>query len=131
MKQIKNWEKATQELAEAFARKYYTYEEDEEEYFNADMYWVGDEIGDCFIINDDFYSVDRMLKALKLNATYDQLRDFAQYEISKKKKRAINFENFVKLDLKLDDVVGDKININIILFFTAIFIILMFFWVNC
>lgn len=107
MKQIKNWEKATQELAEAFARKYYTYEEDREKYFNADMYWVGDEIGDCFIINDDFYNVDRMLQALKLNATYDQLWDFSQYEISENKKQSINFENFVKLGLKLEDIINE------------------------
>lgn len=109
MEVIKNWEKATQELAESFARKYYTYEEDGEEYFNPDMYWVGDEIGDILFINDDVYSVDRMLKALKLNATYDQLWDFAQYEISENKKQSINFENFIKLCLKLEDVVNEKV----------------------
>lgn len=108
MKEIKNWEKATQELAEAFARKYYTYEEDGEEYFDVDMYWAGDEIGDILFIDDNFYNVDRMLKALKLDATYDQLWDFTQYEISENKKRAINFENFVKLELKLEDVIDEQ-----------------------
>ena len=103
-KAIKNWEKATQELAEAFTKKYYTYEEGGE----AEVRWVGDEIGDYLFINDeDFYSADRMLDALKLNATYEQLNQFAFYEVFKDKKQAINFRNFVKLNLKLEDVINE------------------------
>lgn len=107
MEQLKNWQKATQELAEAFARKYYTYEEEGKKIFNADMWWAGNEIGDCLMINDDGYSLNRITQALELNATYEQLSDFSEYENEchyENKDRKINFKNFVKLGLTLDNI---------------------------
>lgn len=110
MKEIKNWEKATQELVNIFAKKYYTCEDENRRYFNVDMYWVGDEIGDILYIEDDYYNLDRILQALKFNATFEQLRDFQEYEIyclNKKKDKKINFKNFVKLNLKLEGLINE------------------------
>jgi len=75
---IENWREATERVADAFVEKYFPdnprYEDDGTP--NLDIYWVGDDIGGVFDISDMFFGVDRMIEALDLNATFDQLYDY-------------------------------------------------------
>ena len=97
---VENWKRATKQLAEAFVTKYYG----EKAVFC--MFWIGDEIGDILCMNDDFYNVDRMVQALELNATYEQLAEFSEYECECReqgKDKKINFKKFVKHGFELID----------------------------
>ena len=97
---VENWKRATKQLAEAFVTKYYG------EKAVLCMFWIGDEIGDILCINDDFYNVDRMVQALELNATYEQLAEFSEYECECReqgKDKKINFKKFVKHGFELID----------------------------
>ena len=92
---IKKWEEATEEVANAFVEKYFP------EHGREDYFWVGDEIGSVFCIADMFFDVDRMLEALKLNATFDQLYDYYDEELEHcegdpNKPMPVSFKNYVK-----------------------------------
>lgn len=92
-KTIQNWNKATNNLAIAFVTKYYGKECVE------DMHWIGDEIGDILMINDEFWNVDRMKQALEFKATDEQLMEYYYYEIElpRGESAIINFKNYLKL----------------------------------
>lgn len=63
---IKNWEIATQAIADEFVRKYYGDDVSE-------MFWVGDEIGDVLVVNDQFWNVNNMLEAFKYKCSKKRL----------------------------------------------------------
>lgn len=68
---IPHWEYATQELAEAFVA----------EYFEQPKYgWVGGEVGGVLEVNDYFFKLQRMVEALSLKATFEQLIDYYELE---------------------------------------------------
>lgn len=99
-KVIKKWREATDELAKVFTEKYFPDHVD-------DAYWVADEIGSVFFIADMFFNVDRMLEALELNATFDQLYDYADgelehMEVNPSESMPINFKNYVKHGQNVD-----------------------------
>ncbi|MGL5113600.1 MAG: hypothetical protein ACRC6O_13285 [Flavobacterium sp.] len=59
-KELKAWEKATQELADAFVKKYYG--------DNAsDVYWTDydDKVGGILVVNDDFWDIGEIVDALR------------------------------------------------------------------
>ena len=93
---LKQWELATQNLVNEFAKKHYS----EDPY----TFWVADEVGGVFHVNDDWYSLDRIVEALRYDATYKQLQDYAQLEeersfdigLGNTPKTLANFKNFVK-----------------------------------
>ena len=94
VKELIEWEKVSQKLAKFFIKKYYGDD-------LSDCWWVGEDIGGVLVVNDDFYSLDRIVDAVKFDATYDQLCDYNDYEmecIDDKKEKTINFRNFVKLN---------------------------------
>ncbi len=96
MKVIKDWRKATEELAMIFVKKYFPSERDGRYYF-----WVGDEIGSVFCVSDMFFDVNRMIEALENKATYQQISDYADIELEHALKSLgiptpINFKNYVK-----------------------------------
>jgi hypothetical protein len=97
---IKKWREATEEVARAFVEKYYpksSYDDDD------DCHWVADEVGSIFSIADMFFDVDRMIQAIELNATFDQLYDYADGELEHAEKQIampINFKNYVKYGKK-------------------------------
>jgi hypothetical protein len=102
MKAIKEWRNATDNLAKAFAKKYFP---DEPTQYN---FWVGDDIGGVFCVCEMFFDVDRMVTALELKATFDQLYDYYHAEIdhateNPEKPFRINFKNFVKYGWMNDD----------------------------
>lgn len=87
------YQKATNDLAIAFIKKYYGNE------YVKDMFWVADEIGTILCINDDFWGVERMKQALEFNASEEQLFEFYHYEIElpEGENIIINFKNYLKL----------------------------------
>jgi len=91
---IKDWEIATNALAEEFVKKYWGEE------CIIDMYWIGDEIGGVLSIGDYYFNVDRMKEALELNATWKQLNDYYWLEVETDKKSDVSFKNYVKYELK-------------------------------
>ena len=93
---LKNWNKATQELAQAFVDKYYNNSFDEEDriILTAED-WVGQNIGGTLEVNDHFHGVDFMRQALSLNATEKQVFDFYYDSIEDERKITCNFENYV------------------------------------
>lgn len=99
---IKDWEYETDKIAEEFARKYFGKDNDN--------WWVADEIGGVLCVGDYFFSLERILDALKYGATRKQLFDYYEIELnvgmnnrSKKSVTEIigyNFKNFLKLKTK-------------------------------
>ena len=101
-KVIKQWRDATEDIAKTFVKKYYP-----EQRYGIDTFWVGDCVGDVFFTADMFFDMERMLEALELDATFDQLCDYHDAEIEHAEKDAekptlVNFKNYVKhgFDLK-------------------------------
>jgi len=87
---LQTWQKATNDLAQQFANKYFD---------GGEWHWVADQIGGIYCIADYFFNLDRIVEALELNATTDQLLEFYDYELEcheLKKDKEINFKNFVK-----------------------------------
>lgn len=96
IEQLKNWEKETQNLTDYFMMKYFTE-------YEPDWYWISGEIGGTLFVNDHFYNLDRLVEAIRYNATYKQLMDFEELEkecFSKGAEMKTNFRNFIKYDKK-------------------------------
>lgn len=74
-KAIINWREATERVTDAFIEKYFP--EQGRDY----TFWAADEIGGVFFISDMFFNVDRMIEALELNATFEQLSEYNDAEI--------------------------------------------------
>lgn len=96
MKEIKAWRKATEDLAKVFVKKYFP-----DEVYEQDCFWVGDRIGDVFFVADMWLDLNRMIEALELDATWEQLREYDDLELEHAMKKTgkptpINFRNFVK-----------------------------------
>ncbi len=99
MKVIKEWRKATEQVAMAFVKKYF-----KREVYGVDTFWAGDEVGGVFCVQDYFFDVSRMIEALELKATFDELYDYYWMEVEagmKNKPIRINFENYVKHRIQL------------------------------
>ena len=89
-KELKNWEKATQELADAFVNKYYGKD-------LSQCRWVGNEVGDILEANDQFWSVANMVDALRYECSKKRL--FEWYDLCVdvgSKARRINLRNYAK-----------------------------------
>lgn len=89
---LKQWEKSTQELTDYFVKKYF-------DNVASDVYWISDEIGGCLAINDYFFSLDRIVEAIKYRATKKELFDFCDLELkhlSDGKQININFRNYLR-----------------------------------
>ena len=101
-KVIKRWRKATHAVAQVFTEKYFP-----EERFEIDTFWVSDEVGSVFSVIDMFFNVDRMIEAIELDATFEQLHDYAAAEIEHHEadisdSMPINFKNYVKHGKNVD-----------------------------
>ena len=99
---VYRWRKATHALAQVFTEKYFP-----EERFEIDTFWVGDEVGSVFSVSDMFFNVDRMIEAIELDATFEQLHDYADAEIEHHEadisdSMPINFKNYVKHGKNVD-----------------------------
>lgn len=104
---VKKWKLATQAVANEFAAKYFPQEREQ------DTFWAGNEIGDVFCISDMFFDVDRMIAALELNATIEQICEYYYDEIeycsnNPSKPMFINFKNFIKYGWDLAKPKGNE-----------------------
>ena len=87
MKEIKAYNKAAQALADKFIKTYFE---------EPDAWWVGEEIGGVFYVNDMFFSLSRIKEALELKATQEQLFEYYDLELERPDGVGYNFKNFVK-----------------------------------
>ena len=89
-KQLKQFDKATDKLAEAFVKKYFDKP--------SDVYWVGnDEDREVLIVNDYFFSLNRIVEAIRYDATEEQLFDYYDLEVEAGEKGLkVNFRNYIK-----------------------------------
>ena len=92
-KQLLEWEKASQDLADSFVKLYFG---------SADAYWVGDSVGfGVLVVGDYFFDLERIVEALKFKATEKQLFDYYDAELEAGNKGLevdMTFENYLKLD---------------------------------
>jgi len=72
-KKLIAWQKATNELAQEFCKKYF------EAY---DWSWVGcpEDIGGVLEVNGYYFGLDRIVDALEINCSYELLIRFYDYE---------------------------------------------------
>jgi hypothetical protein len=88
---FKNWEQATQELADVFVLKY----------FGRDVstYWISDEIGSVYSVADYFFSVLEMTDYLRYNYTRKAMFQNYEYrlECAEKGETPINIKNWRQL----------------------------------
>jgi len=101
IEELEKWEKATEELTKKFVEKYFP-----NYYYKEDCFWVADDIGGVFCIVSDFFGLDRIVEALKYNATQEQLFEYYYLEIEHKmskdcdKPMPVNFKTFVRTGAK-------------------------------
>ena len=96
-KELKNWDKATDELAKVFIEKYFG----KNYIYDDDYYWIGsqDKDREVLAVNDYFFNLDRIVNAIRYNATEKQLFDYYDKEVEfalKNKEMKINFRNYIK-----------------------------------
>ena len=92
IKELKNWEKATEELKDKFVKKYFGEA--------SDVFWIADIIGGTLLVNDYFFNIDRLVEAFRINCPVELFFEYYDYEleiITKNKKVDINFINYIKL----------------------------------
>ncbi len=95
-KELLNWEKETNKLKNIFIKRYFGKDA-------SDIFWVANITGEILMVNDYFFSLDRIIEAIRYNATREQLFDFYDLElatISEEKKMEIDFRNYVKLNME-------------------------------
>ena len=81
--QLRKYEEACHNLMLAFMEKYYD--------DKASCHWMGCQIGDVAVINDDFISMGDMVDAIRLNVTYDQLSEWMEYTIEKENNCSLRY----------------------------------------
>lgn len=94
---LQAWEKATQELADAFVEKYYG--EDASEIF-----WVGDEIGDLLMINDYCWNVGNMVDAFRWKCSKKRLLEW--YELCIEEKCLVSLRNYSRHGKKMIKIIN-------------------------
>lgn len=86
---LNTWEKATQELADAFVEKYYG--EDA-----SDVYWISDEIGDILAINDQFWNVGNMVEAIRWKCSEERLFEWYELYIQSRVEPYVNLKDYAR-----------------------------------
>ena len=96
MKEIIEYEKIVQKIAKKFVKKYFS---EEEEYWDYECFWIGDEIGGVLTVSDYYFNFDNILDYLKNNYTVEELFDYYDYYLDEaiKNKTPINIKNWLKL----------------------------------
>ena len=88
---IKNWEEATQAIATRFRNKYFSKD--------AEIWWVGDEIGGVLYINDHFFSLDNILISLRENVSITNMFGYYSFDLDSAmdNKTRINYKTWLKM----------------------------------
>ena len=95
MIEVKNYEKAVEELTEKFVKTYFNTLD-----YKKDGYWVGGRIGYLFDICDFFITIERMIQCLENKATYDEFQDYyyLESEMKEGEKPPKSFLNWLEID---------------------------------
>jgi len=94
MTKLEKWEKDPQELANAFVKKYFNREWDDDFDF-----WIGDVIGETAMLHDMVFNMSEICNAIALNASKKQVMDWLEYSEAcawDDKLTRIDFKNFIK-----------------------------------
>jgi len=104
---IKEYEAKVLEITEVFLKKYLY--DDLSKYQisrKAEDGFVCNEIGGVFLLNEYYlFGFDRIIEALKLNASVEKFYEYLDYEFEfflKEKAPEVNFKNFIKYGLDLN-----------------------------
>lgn len=73
MNALKNYEKSCNALVQAFAKKYYDGQDD--------WGWIGQEIGGCLGIGDEFLNLDLIVDTMRLKPTVEQYFEYYYYQL--------------------------------------------------
>lgn len=90
-KVLKDWQKATNKLAQEFCNKYFDGTDD--------WRWIGEDIGGNLEVGDYFFNLSRVVEALEINCSYELLIQFYDYEMECYYDKALpkyNFKTWVK-----------------------------------
>ena len=74
MTKLKQWTKATQELADYFVKKNFGKDASE-------VFWIADNIGEVLAVNDYFFSLQDIVDFLKYKYTPDEMFDYYDYRL--------------------------------------------------
>lgn len=96
---LRNWEIATEVLADEFLDVYFE--------TSTDCFWVGNTIGGVFAVNDYFFNLDRIVESLRYHASKKKL--FEYYEKELEEKPDINFYYFLKHGWPKKEIKKNKI----------------------
>lgn len=88
---LKNWEKASQAVAEEFVKKYFGE--------TAEVYWVADEVGGVLSVNDYFFNLSTMIDFLRYKYSSKKMFEYYNYRIGLigSNDIPINIKNYKKL----------------------------------
>ncbi len=91
MDKLERWNNETWELANLFAVKYFGPE--------ATCYWIADEIGGVFVINDYFFNLRDIVDFIKYGYSKKKMFEYYDYamEQTDKKGLLLNIKNYKKL----------------------------------
>ena len=93
----KSYIKLCNEIAEAFAERYFV-QGDGDDSYTEEWYWAGGEPGDVFCISDYFFQLEDMVRFIDSELTFYQLDKFYwQWLEEDKGQRRINARNWIKL----------------------------------
>ena len=95
MKELKQFDEATDTLAEKFIKKYFG----EGYVYNEDYYWVGinDEDREVLAVGDYFFNLEDIVSFLRYNYTEKELFEYYDYALDKSYREAgINIRNYKK-----------------------------------
>lgn len=81
MKQIKKWERLTNQMTENWIKTYFQLEFEDWEN-GLDYYWISDEVGGIFEFSDYFFSFSDVLDCYKHNVNREQLFNWYDYMLS-------------------------------------------------
>jgi hypothetical protein len=128
MKEIKEWEIATNKLTTLFLKKYFDdreyswlkgndWADDGHDFVSSDGaddcsnisgYWIGGDVGGVLEVGDYYFGFDRIKEALELDATEEQLFEYYDLEFDRCGKVGYNFKNFIKYGKEQMESVSGK-----------------------
>lgn len=86
---LNDWELSTDILAKTFAKKHFGEDVSEE-------WWISDEIGGVYVINDYFFSVQDIADFLKYDYSTKKMFEYYDYalKLAEEKELPINIRNY-------------------------------------
>lgn len=89
---IKEWERATDNLAQYFSAKYFG--------DGADIHWIANEIGGVLYINDYFFNLSDIVDFIRYEYSKEKMFEYYDYRLNEKAvfhNSPVNIKNWIKL----------------------------------